>query len=204
MKNIKLLKGKPLICYSIDVAKALAKNEDICISTDNDAIIKVVESYGISVPFKRPSELSTDTATSNDVLLHAIEFYENIGRKYDLIVLLQPTSPLRTVDQVKESLLLYNENIDMVVSVRKSHASAVICKENKEGFLESCFNNEGKRRQDIDSFYEYNGAIYIISVNKLKQYSLSGLKYIKKYVMDEISSIDIDTPLDWKIVECLI
>jgi len=200
-KNIKLLAGKPLIYYSIDVARALTSDENICVSTDDNEIIKVVENYGLKVPFKRPDYLATDTATSNDVLLHAIEYYEAKGKYYDVIVLLQPTSPLRKIEQLKEALKMYKDDLDMVVSVKESHAPAVLCNENEDGFLELSFNKSGARRQDISNFYEYNGAIYIISIEMLKKNSLAGLTHIKKYVMDDETSIDIDTLLDWLVVE---
>jgi N-acylneuraminate cytidylyltransferase len=203
-KNIKPLNGKPLIYYSIDVARQLTTDENICVSTDDDEIIEVVERYGLKVPFKRPDYLATDTATTNDVLLHAIDFYESNGIYYDVLVLLQPTSPLRKASQVEKALSLYNDSLDMVVSVKESHAASVICKENENGFLEFCFNKSGLRRQDTSSYYEYNGAIYIINIERLKEKSLSGFTKIKKYVMDELSSVDIDIPLDWIITEEII
>lgn len=203
-KNIKLLNGKPLIYYTIDVARQLTTDEHICVSTDDDEIINVVENYGLKVPFKRPSHLATDTATTNDVLLHAINFYEARGDFYDVVVLLQPTSPLRNPTHVKEAIDLYTNDIDMVVSVKKSHASSVLCAENEDGFLELCFNKTGKRRQDLKSYYEYNGAVYIINIKRLKEKELSGFTKTRKYVMDDISSIDIDIPLDWIVVESII
>lgn len=203
-KNIKLLAGRPLIYYSIDVARGMTTDENICVSTDSNEIIKVVEEYGLKVPFKRPDYLATDTATSNDVLLHAIEYYEAHGKQYDVIVLLQPTSPLRKIQQLREALKLYKDDLDMVVSVKESYAPAVVCNENEDGFLELSFNKSGARRQDISSFYEYNGAIYIISIEMLKKNSLSGFTHIKKYVMDELTSVDIDTLLDWLVVESIL
>lgn len=203
-KNIKPLNGKPLIYYSIDVARQMTSYENICVSTDDEEIIEVVESYGLKVPFKRPDHLATDTATTNDVLLHAIDYYEAKGIYYDVLVLLQPTSPLRSSIHIKEALNLYNDDLDMIVSVKESHSASVICKENEEGFLEFCFNKSGSRRQDISSYYEYNGAVYIINIERLKNKGLSGFTNKKKYVMDEFSSIDIDIPLDWIIVESIL
>lgn len=203
-KNIKLLAGKPLICYSIDVARSLTTDDHICVSTDDPEIKKVVEDYGLRVPFLRPEPLATDTATTNDVLLHAIDFYEQQGRKYDVVVLLQPTSPMRKASHVREALTLYCNDLDMVVSVKESHAAAVLCKENEEGYLDFCFNKSGLRRQDLSSYYEYNGAIYILTIDKLKTNSLNGLIRKKKYVMDEESSIDIDTTLDWTMCEAVL
>ncbi len=203
-KNIKLLAGKPLICYSIDIARGLTSDENICLSTDDNEIIKLVEDYGLKVPFVRPEQYATDSATTNDVLIHAIEFYEATGKQYDVIVLLQPTSPLRKIQQVQEALTLYCNEIDMVVSVKESHAAIVLCDENNDGYLEMLFNKSGDRRQNIAKYYEYNGAIYIINVDRLKEFSLSGLIRKKKYVMDEASSIDIDNEFDWLHAEFLL
>jgi CMP-N,N'-diacetyllegionaminic acid synthase len=203
-KNVKPLNGKPLIYYSIDVARQLTDDSNICVSTDDDEIIKVVEDYGLKVPFKRPSNLATDTATTNDVLQHALEFYEKNGINYDIVVLLQPTSPLRKSYQVKEALELFNEQLDMVVSVKESLSASVLCIENDNGFLELFLNKSGSRRQELTGYYEYNGAIYIINIQSIKKKKLSGFTKKRKYVMDEISSIDIDTPLDWMLVETIL
>ena len=106
-KNIKKLAGKPLICYSIDIARQVADDEDICVSTDSAEIIEVVENYGLKVPFVRPTELSTDESTTNDVLRHALQFYKNNGKEYENIILLQPTSPLRTKEDIVNAIKLY-------------------------------------------------------------------------------------------------
>ena len=85
-KNIKELGGKPLICYAIDAARKFTTDDNICVSTDDADIIKVVEKYGLSVPFKRPDYLATDNAGTNGVLLHALKFYEEKGCRFDMIV----------------------------------------------------------------------------------------------------------------------
>ena len=202
-KNIKPLNGKPLIYYSIDIARELADEKDICVSTDDDEIIKVVEDYKLHVPFKRPMEFATDNAGTSEVLLHALEHYEALGRKYDAIVLLQPTSPLRKAYQVTEALRLFTLAIDMVVSFKKSHAASVICSENAQGFIALSLSKNGVSRQALSDYYEYNGAIYVINVASLKKFKLAGLTKIIKYVMPNIDSVDIDTPLDWEIAETL-
>jgi N-acylneuraminate cytidylyltransferase len=203
-KNIKLLNGKPLICYTIDVARAVFEESDICVSTDDDEIIETVEKYGLKVPFKRPAELATDTATSNDVLLHALDFYESKSVFYDVIVLLQPTSPLRTIQHVKEALTLYNKDIDMVVSVKESHAPVVLCQENENGYLEMTFNKIATRRQDMRPYYEYNGAIYVINIKSLKDKGMAAFDIKIKYVMPAKLSVDIDNDDDWKMAECFL
>lgn len=203
-KNIKPLNGKPLLLYSIDVARLLASDEDICVSTDDIEIKQVVEKYGLYVPFKRPKELSTDEAGTYEVLIHAIDFYAAAGKMYDTIVLLQPTSPLRTGKEVQEAICLFNKNFDMVVSVRQSTSAAVICHENESGYLKLTLSKGGTRRQDINNYYEYNGAIYVINVLTLRAKHLSEFKKIKKYEMSDEHSIDIDTELDWLMAEFLI
>lgn len=203
-KNIKLLDGKPLIQYSIDVARQLAEDNDICVSTDDIEIKTVAENLGLKVPFLRPDYLASDTAGTSDVIVHALNFYSNQGTNYDVVVLLQPTSPLRTVQNIKDCLALYDDTLDMVTTVKESSVSAVLCRENQNGFLEQVIGENNVRRQDAAKLYEYNGAVYVINSDALKEKGLGGFTKIKKCVMDEKSSVDIDTMLDWKFVEVLV
>lgn len=202
-KNIKLLYGKPLIQYSIDVARQLAEDNDICVSTDDIEIKTVAENLGLEVPFLRPDYLASDTAGTSDVIVHALNFYSNQGTNYDVVVLLQPTSPLRTVQNIKDCLALYDDTLDMVTTVKESSVSAVLCRENQNGFLEQVIGENNVRRQDAAKLYEYNGAVYVINSDAIKEKGLGGFTKIKKCVMDEKSSVDIDTLLDWKFVESL-
>ena len=204
-KNIKPLNGKPLICYSIDVARQFTSEDNICVSTDDDKIIDVVEQYGLKVPFKRPAELATDTASSNDVLLHALNFFEQQGKNIDVIILLQPTSPFREVGFLKEAIALFDPSIDMVVSVKESSANPYYnCfEENSEGYLaiSKSTGHPITRRQDAPKVWEYNGSIYVINPKSLKEKGMPHFTAIKKYSMPDNYSIDIDTPFDWKIAE---
>ncbi len=206
-KNIKPLAGKPLIHYTIDVARQIVANEDICVSTDDPEIIQCVDDYGLKVPFVRPSELATDTAGTYEVLLHALNYYEQQGKTYDVVILLQNTSPFRTSDQVKEALALYSSNLDMVVSVKECSANPYYCvfEENEYGYLNIC-KGDGSitRRQDAPKVYEYNGAIYVINPKSLKEMPLYKFTKRIKYVMDEKSSLDLDTMNDWHMAELLI
>ena len=200
-KNIKLLSGKPLIQYSIEVARQLVDDSDICLSTDDEEIKAVAEKLGLKVPFLRPEKLASDTATTSDVIVHALKFYENQGKHYDVVVLLQPTSPLRTVQNVKDCLSMYSPEYDMVTTVKESCVSAVLCKENADGFLEQVIGGNNVRWQDAEKLYEYNGAVYVINAEAIKEKGLGGFTKIKKCVMSEENSMDIDTMLDWKFVE---
>ena len=206
-KNIKLLNGKPLIYYTIDCARAIVDDADICVSSDDREIISVVEQYGLNVPFIRPAELATDTAGTYEVLLHALGFYESKGRHYDALILLQNTSPFRTAYHLKEAMQLYAKDIDMVVSVKECKANPYYCvfEESEDGYLHIC-KGEGNifRRQDAPMVYEYNGAIYIINAEKLKCTHMHNMQKKVKYVMDEMSSFDLDSMWDWKMAESLI
>ncbi len=206
-KNVKELNGKPLICYSIDAARQLPTDENICVSTDDDVIIKVVEDYGLKVHFKRPAELATDCAGTNGVLLHALEFYEKQGRKYDVVVLLQPTSPFRETKSLKEAVALYTSDIDMVVSVKEAATNPYYnsFEEDAEGLLViSKGDGTIERRQDAPKVWEFNGSIYVINSTRLKEVGLSKLNRIRKYVMDDLHSIDIDSMFDWYMAEKVI
>lgn len=202
-KNIKLLNGKPLIQYSIDVARQLANDKDICVSTDDEEIKSVAELCGLKVPFLRPDYLSSDTASSSDVIVHALTFYEGQGIHYDAVVLLQPTSPLRTVQNVRDCLALYTPELDMVTTVKESSVSAVLCRENEAGYLEKVIGKKDVRRQDAEKLFEYNGAVYVINAKAVIEKGLGGFTRIKKCVMTEETSVDIDTMLDWHLIEVI-
>lgn len=206
-KNIKVLGEKPLICYSIDIARGLVPDSNICVTTDDSEIIDVVENYGLKVPFVRPAYLATDTMGTYDVLLHALKFYEYKGEHYDNIILLQCTSPFRRLEDVKGALKLYTPEIDMVVSVKETSANPYYnCfEENSDGFL-SVSKGDGKfhRRQDAPHAWEYNGAVYIINPSSLKEKPMSSFTKVVKYVMDDIHSVDLDTMFDWKLAELVI
>jgi len=206
-KNIKPLNGKPLIYYTIDCARAICDDEDICVSTDDAEIISVVEKYGLKVPFVRPAVLATDTAGTYEVLLHALAFYEKQGKHYDVVLLLQNTSPFRTSIHVKEALELYKPEIDMVVSVKETSSNPYYnCfEENDKGFL-NISKGDGLyiRRQDVPKAYEYNGAIYVINPESLKKMPLGKFSKRIKYVMDDIHSVDLDNMIDWIFAEQII
>lgn len=205
-KNIKNLNGKPLITYTIDIARSLAEDSDICVSTDCDEIISIVESYGLNVPFKRPEHLSSDESGTYEVLLHAINYFAGKGHYYDTVMLLQPTSPFRTQQHLKDVLGMYSSNLDMVVSVNVSHQNPYfnLFEENESGFLEKSKIGYFESRQQAPKVYAYNGSMYLINVNSLMSTPLHKLKKVKRYVMDDIYSFDIDTPLDWAICETVI
>lgn len=198
-KNIRDLNGRPLIFYTLDSIVNIATTGNICVSTDDLEIIKKVEQYGIRVPFVRPSEISTDTSTSLEVMEHAINFYRKEKREFRGLVLLQPTSPFRTAEHIIESLELFSEQIDAVVSVKVTSANPyfVLFEENSNGFLEPSKKSSFTRRQDCPMVYERNGAIYIYNIQRFN----SKMTRQKKFLMNESDSIDLDTDFDWMLAE---
>ncbi len=205
-KNIRPLSGKPLIYYTIDVARQLTNDENICVSSDSREIIETVQSYGLNVPFTRPEELASDVSGSYEVLLHAYKYYLNHAKTFDAIVLLQPTSPFRTSKQVEEAIDLYSADIDMVASVCKSEANPYynLYEDHKNGLIKPSKQSNFIRRQDAPDIYILNGAIYVINIKSLLEKPLHEFEKVVKYEMDRISSTDIDTALDWKWAEFLI
>ena len=200
-KNIKKLNGSPLILYTLKESRKIFSDSQICVSTDSSIIKDIVEKEGLKVPFLSPGNISGDSATSESVLLHAIKWYKNNGFNPKIVILLQPTSPLRMSSHIIDSLNLFNEKLDMVVSVKrtKSNPYYILFEENNKGYLKKLFNTSYKRRQDCPDVWEYNGAIYIINIKSLNKKNISRFNKIKKYVMDEICSIDIDNELDFNI-----
>ena len=206
-KNIKHLGGRPLIYYAIDGARSVVGDADICVTTDDAEIIDMVKAYGLDVPFVRPDYLAADNMGTYEVLLHALDYYEKIGRKYDTIVLLQPTSPFRRPDDIRGAMNEYTPELDMVVTVKEAATNPYYnsYEEDKEGYL-TISKGDGKyaRRQDVPEAWEYNGAVYVINAKSLKAKNMSDFRRVRKYVMDSLHSLDLDTLLDWKIAELLI
>jgi CMP-N,N'-diacetyllegionaminic acid synthase len=202
-KNIKRLNGKPLINYTIEAAREVFSDEHICVTTDSSEIKSVAEETGLLVPFIRPAELATDTAGTHGALLHAIEFYEKKGYKPDVIVLLQPTSPFRMASHIRGALQVFDNVCEMVVSVRETKANPyyVLKEENIQGWLEKSKPGNFTRRQDCPKVYEVNGAVYVMHAEILKNKPIGKFENVRKYLMDEHSSMDIDTELDWQLAE---
>lgn len=204
-KNIKLLGGKPLIHYTIEAAREVFADEDIIVSTDSERIKEVAEATSLKVPFLRPEHLATDTAGTHEVLLHALEYVEQQGKKPDVVVLLQPTSPFRTAQHIREAMELYHPEIDMVVSVKetKSNPYYVLFEEDEHGYLQKSKEGRFTRRQDCPRVWELNGAIYVISAAALLEKPLNQITKIRKYLMEEFSSHDIDSALDWIVAKAI-
>lgn len=213
-KNIKALAGKPLIAYTIDVATQIACNmslPDRCIvvSTDDNEIAAVAESCGVPVPYRRPAELATDKSGSREVIIDAMDWADRNGITYDCVLLLQPTSPLRTVEDVIGSLQLFETTRpDMVVSVKEASSNPYYNCFETDPATGTLHISKGDgtltRRQDAPLAWEFNGAVYVISPQAIRAMPLGAFPQRIPYPMPASRSIDLDTPLDWAVAETII
>lgn len=204
-KNIRTLGSKPLIAWSIDTVRTVPEVCDILVSTDDIEIKTVSERYGAYVPWLRPEELATDTASSVDVALHAIDWYENEKGPIDGVLLLQPTSPFRAQEKIKEGIKRYIESeYTPVLGVSPTHAhpkwTFKIENESLTPYLEE--HGLNTRSQDLEPAYVVNGSFYLISCADLrKEKSFIGKNTIPLIIDSDIESLDIDTESDWQYAE---
>lgn len=206
-KNIKPFLGRPLVHYTIDVARQIAPDDHIILSTDDGEIAETGRSTGLPVPYMRPGHLATDTASSRDAIIDVMDWADNKGLNYDCVLLLQPTSPLRTVDDVKCCLDRYTSDIDMVVSVVPASSNPYYnCFETDPGtgFLHIS-KGEGlyTRRQDCPPAWEINGAVYVINPASIRKMPLGAFPRRVPVEMPSERSIDLDTPRDWVVAEAI-
>jgi len=205
-KNILELHDKPLIAWSIEAGLKSKYIDKLVVSTDSEQIKAVSLTFGAEVPFIRPKELATDTATSYDVVKHVVDSY---GKGFDIIILLQPTSPLRTSLDIDAAVEFFiDKNADAVISVCEVehtplHANTLPQDLSLKGFL----NNDikSKRSQDLDKYYRINGALYLVSATKfMEERTFFIPNNIYAYVMPQNRSVDIDTELDLNIAKAIL
>ncbi len=205
-KNIKELCGRPLIHYSIELARAFAPDSHIIVSTDDDEIRDVASRTGLPVPYMRPAELGGDRVGSREVILDAMDWADRQGIGYDCVVLLQPTSPMRVPADVSGALALYRPDVDMVVSVTEASCNPYYdCFETQPDGTLHVSKGDGAytRRQDAPKAWQYNGAVYVINPASIRHMTLGEFPCRIPYEMPRSRSVDLDTPLDWTIVESL-
>jgi len=209
-KNTRDLAGKPLIAWTIETALNSNVCSKIVVTTENQKIIAIAQDWGAEVPFIRPEHLSGDEATSISVVQHAIEYFLTIGfDKSDYILLLQPTSPLRATEDIKNAVdIAQSKQADAVVSVTDAPSHPYLTKKiNPTGMLQSFFDEkfDNIRRQDLPPAYALNGAIYLNRISSLieeKTFLPENKTYA--YIMPPERSIDIDTPWDLRLAELII
>jgi CMP-N-acetylneuraminic acid synthetase len=206
-KNLRNLMGKPLIVHTIETAKKWGKADRIIVSTDSEEIAEISKEYGAEVPFMRPAELAKDTAPKLPVIKHVVEYLKKEeDEEFDLVVDLDPTSPLRTVEDIDNA---YNIMIDKkpvnlfsVCSARKSpYFNMVELDENEHAHLSKELKNPIFRMQDTPIVYEMNASIYIYWTQKLLEMENVITESSMIYEMPSERSIDIDSEVDFKMVE---
>ena len=201
-KNIKPLNGKPLICHTIGEVLKSKYLDKVFVSTDDPLIANISKRCGAEI-IERPEELARDESPTIDAIFHAIDTIKEVSDQ-DIIILLQATSPLRNVDDINNAFELFlNNECESVVSVCKVEHSPYWFKVIEEGYLKSLFGDEyrGLRRQDLESVYIPNGAIYISIPQTLYKYKSFFCSHTIPYIMPIEKSVDIDNNIDFMLAE---
>lgn len=206
-KNILLFAGKPLIAWTIEQALASNYLDRVIVSTDDNEIADVSKSYGADVPFIRPKELATDDAKAIDVISHTIDYLLKHDGPFDILLLLQPTSPLRTSQDIENAIAL--------LFAKKAKAVVSVCEAKHHPYWSNTLPEDGcmkdfirldilnKNRQELPIFYRLNGAIYLTYCDYLKKDSGFFGDRTYAYIMPPERSIDIDTKVDFRLAEIL-
>ncbi|WP_233879568.1 acylneuraminate cytidylyltransferase family protein [Virgibacillus halodenitrificans] len=205
-KNIKELNGKPIIAYTIEAAIESGVFTDIIVSTDSEKYADIAKAHGAKVPFLRPDDLATDCATSTDMISYTLGELQEQGQAYDYFMLLQPTSPLRGAKDIVNAVsALFEKKANAIVSVCEAEHSPLLTNTlddslRMDDFLKNEFN---KRRQDLPNFYRLNGAIYLSCTDYFLKYQNFYKECCFAYVMSQENSLDVDTMIDFKLVQVL-
>jgi CMP-N,N'-diacetyllegionaminic acid synthase len=207
-KNTRLLCGKPLLAYSIEAALESMMFEEVMVSTDSIIYADIAVSYGAKVPFLRSLDESSDTASSWNVVKEVLSNYKNMGKVFNTVTLLQPTSPLRTAQDIKNSFkVMQKNNARAVVSVCEVDHSPLWCSvlpenDSMDHFFpkDVIFNN----RQELDKYYRINGAVYLVKTDYFLNTKTIYDNGCYAYRMDRKRSIDIDELYDFKLAECIL
>ena len=210
-KNIKPLNGKPLIAYTIESAKQSRYINELIISTDDSAIADIARSYGANVPFMRPANLASDTASKWPVFIHAVETYKQLtGNTVDYLVDLDVTVPLKTYQDIDGAIqmALQNPDTDVVITgyepERNPYFNMMEIGEDGFASIVKKGNKPIVRRQDAPKVYSLTPAAYVIKKSALYEFEHWSNAKCKIFEMPRERAVDIDTEIDFKIVEFLI
>ncbi|MDP4159725.1 MAG: acylneuraminate cytidylyltransferase family protein [Bacillota bacterium] len=207
-KNIKSLNGKPLIAYTIEAAKESCIFDEIVVSTDSQKYAKIAKEWGASAPFLRSEALSSDTASSWDVVKDTLIEYKKLSFEFDTVALLQPTSPLRKSEDIKLGYSLLNmKKANAIISVCEVDHSPLWCNTIPEdGSLKNFLNKDlvGLPRQSLPTYYRINGALYITKVDYLMSTDDIYQSGCYALIMKKENSIDIDDALDFAMASMLL
>jgi CMP-N,N'-diacetyllegionaminic acid synthase len=203
-KNIRLLAGKPLIAWTIEEAKKSKYIDRLILSSEDEEIIETAKKWGCEVPFVRPPELAQDNTPGIEPVIHAIK---NTERKYDYVVLLQPTSPLRTVEDIDGCIeKCVQEDAQSCVSIcQAEHSPYWMYILSEQGKMQKLIKaGNFTRRQDLPIVYRLNGALYVARTELILKEKSFFCDETKGYVMNPDHSVDIDTEMDFLLGELLI
>lgn len=209
-KNIIDLGGKPLIAWTIEASLKSEFIDRTIITTDSDEIAEISRKFGAEVPFLRPPEYALDESSSYDAIFHALDWLkENEENEYDIICLLQPTSPFRNYTQINEAIekFIKDENALSLISICNAFINPYkMVTVNEKGYIHKLegINIHIDRRQDLPNVYQFNGAIYLMRTTDLKNYRHFITDRTIYYLMGKESSIDIDEPLDLEFARFLL
>ncbi len=208
-KNIKLLGGYPLIVYRIKSALNTKFEKDVWVSTDSKVYAKISEEFGATIPFIRPDFLASDDASSIDVILHSMDYATKNNQQYDYIGLLEPTSPFINSEQLDDAINYLDSNKDAsaIVATRESRPNSVFIQK-ESPFLSELADNlksvEKMGRQSFSKEITPSGGFYISKWSDFLEmktfYSVKTLSFL----VDDISGLEIDEPLDWHFAEFII
>lgn len=208
-KNIRPLLGKPLIGWSIEQAQQSKYIDEIFVSTDSREIADVAESFGVKVPELRPADLAVDTAPSSAFVIYTIEKYKKAGCTFDYIILLEPTSPLREVEDINKSIeiLIDNSDFDSIVGVCKAedvHPSFMVTLGEENRLVPYEQEMKTLRRQELRDVYFFEGSVY---VSKCDAYLNKKAFYHDKtlaYIVPKWKSPEVDDMIDFVIIEAIL
>lgn len=206
-KNIKSLANKPLIAYSIESAIQSNIFDCVHLSTDSEEYAKIGRNYGADIPFLRTTEKSSDSANTIDVVKEVLHNYRNKGEEFDLVTILQPTSPLRSSENIIKAYEMFKtKNAKAIVSVCEMEHSPLWSNTLPKDCSMSEFINKDNiiPRQMLPTYYRINGAIYMIDINFLYEDNNIYREGCYAYIMDWKNSIDIDTIYDFKMAELIL
>ena len=206
-KNIKPLSGKPLIGWSIEQAKASHYIDEIFVSTDSPEIAAVAESFGVKVPFLRPSELATDTSPSSAFVLHTINYYRSKGHEFDYILLLEPTSPLRKKGDIDNCISLLKEDTISVVSLGEVHTEhPFIVKTIKNNKINPFIEDAKKvtQRQELSKAYFPYGVSYLVKTSYFEKEKLFYSELSIPYFIERWQNYEVDDIYDFLCIETIL
>ena len=209
-KNIRPLLGKPLIAWTIEEAKKSKYIDKIVVSTDDEEIARISREIGSDVPFIRPKEFASDTSKTSDVVIHALDFFENQNEHYSILVLLEPTSPLRDAGDIDTCIkkLLDTPEAKAIVSVAKLESghpefNVII---NPEGFIRNCNGSKNfniLRRQELSDVFFFDGSVYISWIQTFRERKSFYHELTLAYIIQKYKLMEIDDLSDFICVEAL-